>query len=578
MTGKGTKRGRDCKADEDNGRHGSNFLSRQIDNKSHNGTHILPYIGIKNQEKNNAQIDAIEPKLGRPQRSSHSMNQLRNEVPLIQDAVKNPIQTNTKQIFSQLGPSDQLPTTLVSSDLSNATCRNYGDSLFQDCLDPKLMDNTAQNYLFPSCEKTKLTNINQHDMLNGNQISLATIEGKTSNEKKDKLAHHDQYSTLQPHTNVENACAKNLNVNNGEINLMNGYSQTRVSQSNPSLLTQENEQLAPLMSFLTAQPYGNIPFPPGNSGCSSGMHASFVQAKISTMGMPQRMLPNPNSTMDKQFINFGFNSVHVATESGTNEATQDRDMISLLNSSSQTGADQNYHQNLALVNQNDLLTKLQEKECSPAAPTMASFENFSDPVSLPSIRGNIPGAGFNSLINAKDNHTIPLSNANEDTDINSNTASNPHQRHGSIDLYMRCDDDILSAHQILIRKQIEYFEAGTQEVQSVAHGRKKEIRMGQVGLRCKHCAGLPIKRRPRGAVYYPTSLRALYQAAQNMAVGHFVRSCELIDEEVKQQLKTFQESKASAGHGGKKYWADCAKALDIIETEREGLRFNRSDT
>lgn len=143
-----------------------------------------------------------------------------------------------------------------------------------------------------------------------------------------------------------------------------------------------------------------------------------------------------------------------------------------------------------------------------------------------------------------------------------------------IDLYMGCDDELLSDHQILLRKQIEYFEAGPQEVQSVTHGRRREIRVGQVGIRCKHCAAMPPRRRPKGAMYYPASLRALYQAAQNMAASHFTASCEMVGEPLKEQFRSFQLAKASAGHGGKKYWSDCAKAVGIVETE-EGLRFKK---
>lgn len=142
------------------------------------------------------------------------------------------------------------------------------------------------------------------------------------------------------------------------------------------------------------------------------------------------------------------------------------------------------------------------------------------------------------------------------------------QQHPSVDLYMRCDDELLSDHQILVRKQIEYFEAGPQEVQSVTHGRRREIHIGQVGIRCKHCAVIPPRTRAKGAVYYPASLRALYQAAQNMAASHFTMSCEMIGADLKEQFQAFQGAKASAGHGGKKYWSDCAKAVGIVETDK----------
>jgi hypothetical protein len=141
------------------------------------------------------------------------------------------------------------------------------------------------------------------------------------------------------------------------------------------------------------------------------------------------------------------------------------------------------------------------------------------------------------------------------------------KQHSPVDLYMRCDDELLSDHQILLRKQIEYFEVGPQEIQAISHGRRREIHLGQVGIRCKRCASLPPRNRPKGAVYYPSSLRALYQAAQNMAASHFTISCETIGEDLKQQFQAFQSAKASAGHGGKKYWSDCARAVGVMEAE-----------
>jgi len=156
----------------------------------------------------------------------------------------------------------------------------------------------------------------------------------------------------------------------------------------------------------------------------------------------------------------------------------------------------------------------------------------------------------------------------------SNISKSTH-RDSTLNLYMACDEEVLSEHQILLRKQIEYFEAGPLEV-FVAHSRKKEIYMGQVGIRCKHCAVLSPARRPKGATYYPTTLRALYQAAQNMATGHFTSSCEKIEVSYQNQLNLLRENQSSASHGGKKYWADCAKAVGINEMKNKSLQFLKS--
>mmetsp|Transcript_15647 Transcript_15647/g.24021 ORF Transcript_15647/g.24021 Transcript_15647/m.24021 type:complete len:461 (+) Transcript_15647:82-1464(+) len=156
--------------------------------------------------------------------------------------------------------------------------------------------------------------------------------------------------------------------------------------------------------------------------------------------------------------------------------------------------------------------------------------------------------------------------------LSSSTNAPPHD---PVNLYMKCDDNILSDYQILLRKQIEFFEAGPAEVYAVSRSRRKPIFQGQVGIRCKHCSVLPPLDQPKGAVYYPSYLRALYQAGQNMATSHFLLSCELINEDVKKKLKSYREGQASVGHGGKKYWEDCARAVSILEPKEGGLRFRK---
>ena len=90
-------------------------------------------------------------------------------------------------------------------------------------------------------------------------------------------------------------------------------------------------------------------------------------------------------------------------------------------------------------------------------------------------------------------------------------------RSAGIVLSMSCDTEQLSEYQILVRRQLEVFEATQEDVESNTQGRKKPVVLGQVGLRCRHCAAYPLRTRGRGAVYYPAKLFGIYQAAQNMA-------------------------------------------------------------
>jgi len=140
-------------------------------------------------------------------------------------------------------------------------------------------------------------------------------------------------------------------------------------------------------------------------------------------------------------------------------------------------------------------------------------------------------------------------------------------------VYISCDDDSLSEYQCLVRKQIELFEAGLDDVESNAQGRNKPIVLGQVGIRCRHCSMLPPKQRARGAVYYPAKLHGIYQAAQNMASSHLGEHCQHVPADLRSDLLKLHYRKSSAG-GGKKYWADGVRVLGVYEDD-DGLRFEK---
>ena len=86
----------------------------------------------------------------------------------------------------------------------------------------------------------------------------------------------------------------------------------------------------------------------------------------------------------------------------------------------------------------------------------------------------------------------------------------PVPQNKGIGLALSCDEEQLSEYQILVRKQLEVFEAVQEDVDSNTQGRKKQVFLGQVGIRCRHCAGFPLRQRGRGAVYYPTKLQGLF--------------------------------------------------------------------
>jgi hypothetical protein len=87
------------------------------------------------------------------------------------------------------------------------------------------------------------------------------------------------------------------------------------------------------------------------------------------------------------------------------------------------------------------------------------------------------------------------------------TAPSPRNISPGIPLSLNCDGDELSEYQILVRQQLEIFEASQEDVSSNTQGRKKQLVLGQAGIRCKHCSPFPLRQRGKGAIYYPTRLQ-----------------------------------------------------------------------
>jgi len=145
----------------------------------------------------------------------------------------------------------------------------------------------------------------------------------------------------------------------------------------------------------------------------------------------------------------------------------------------------------------------------------------------------------------------------------------------ALPLYMPRDKECLSSYQCFLRQQMELFEAGEEDVKSTMPGRNKAIVLGQVGIRCRHCAPLPARYRGTGATYYPAKLDRLYQAAQNMAQTHFTKHCRHIPQNVVNDLAVLLHGSKSSSGAGKKYWSDGARMLGAYEDD-EILRLDKS--
>jgi hypothetical protein len=166
-------------------------------------------------------------------------------------------------------------------------------------------------------------------------------------------------------------------------------------------------------------------------------------------------------------------------------------------------------------------------------------------------------------------HSAP-SNRDDRADAPAAASSPPSFPSSGIAMGLPDDNHHLSEYQITIRQHLEIFEAEQEDVKSNKQGRKRRVFLGQAGIRCRHCSNLELRKRGRGAVYYPVKLNGMYQAAQNMATSHLSDCCSQIHPGIKQRLQDLRLLRETAS-GGKEYWAEAGSALGLYETE-DGLR------
>jgi hypothetical protein len=129
------------------------------------------------------------------------------------------------------------------------------------------------------------------------------------------------------------------------------------------------------------------------------------------------------------------------------------------------------------------------------APTVASIPSL--------MRGSLP---FNGVVS--DAAAAPLS-----ASLPKRQEANRMTNRRPITLDMDYDSHVLNDYQSILRKQIELFETGPEDVRGKAQGRNKPVVLGQVGIRCRHCSTIPKSARPKGSVYYSRSLVGIYQAS-----------------------------------------------------------------
>jgi hypothetical protein len=108
--------------------------------------------------------------------------------------------------------------------------------------------------------------------------------------------------------------------------------------------------------------------------------------------------------------------------------------------------------------------------------------------------------------------------------------------------------------------------------------------LGQVGIRCVHCASLPPKERVKRAVCYPPSVNGIYHSVSNMKFDHFGICRGLLNgdrddftalRKLSGRRGAAQGASKGAANSTAQYYHDSALRLGLVDTN-EGIRFKDS--
>ncbi len=154
-----------------------------------------------------------------------------------------------------------------------------------------------------------------------------------------------------------------------------------------------------------------------------------------------------------------------------------------------------------------------------------------------------------------------------------------------VQLGTEADRQYLNPLHCFVRRNVEVFVATNDDISAPSPGRKTRVGVGQVGIRCIHCAKLPPKARVKRAVCYPPSVSAIYHSVSNMKFDHF-GSCRGLPEEARLEFSglraSFNRRGGSTSNGSRgmsnstaQYYHDSALRLGLKDSPG-GIRFSCS--
>ena len=133
------------------------------------------------------------------------------------------------------------------------------------------------------------------------------------------------------------------------------------------------------------------------------------------------------------------------------------------------------------------------------------------------------------------------------------------------------DKDWLSDIDCIMRRNLEVFCASHGDVIAAQAYCNVPIHIGQVGIRCRHCAASSDGAKSN-AMCFPDSIDGIYDAVGELHKSH-IESCSNIPADVSKELASMKTS-TSLSSVSKRYYILAAKTLGIIDTP-QGMRMSR---
>ena len=200
-----------------------------------------------------------------------------------------------------------------------------------------------------------------------------------------------------------------------------------------------------------------------------------------------------------------------------------------------------------------------------------NLQNFSSsPTFLPSdLKVQLQSASTNSA----------FANLNKPSSLSSSPPSNDKL----CLLAMPEDSAALNDLHCFVRRNVEVFVATKDDAAAPSPGRRVRVKVGQVGLRCIHCARLPLKERVKRAVCYPPNVSGIYHSISNMKFDHF-GSCKGLSPEARIEFTNLKSSSGRrntlSNNGSRgtssstaKYYEESAARLGLVDTDG-GIQFH----